>query len=242
MSDGRRHRGPHPSDPDLFGNTEVTRLRDSVFELSWLLSHGYVNPSALKLVGDRHHLTQRQRTAVMRSSCSEDSLHQRATRKVLDEQLTNASVVIDGFNLLTSIEAALSGGVILRCQDGVFRDMASMHGTYRTVYETEPALRLIGKTLQSFQVTHVHWWLDRPVSNSGRLASLIREIALTCQWSWTAELDINPDQRLVETTDAIVVSADSMVIENCSQWWPLANRVICREIADAWVLQLSSDA
>ena len=45
---------------------------------------------------------------------------------------------------MTTIEAALSGGVILAARDGAYRDMASMHGTYRKVAETLPALELLG--------------------------------------------------------------------------------------------------
>jgi hypothetical protein len=29
------------------------------------------------------------------------------------------------------VEAALAGGVILACRDGAYRDMASIHGTWR---------------------------------------------------------------------------------------------------------------
>ena len=38
--------------------------------------------------------------------------------------------------MLTTIEAALAGGVILAARDGAYRDMASMHGSYRKVAET----------------------------------------------------------------------------------------------------------
>ena len=47
--------------------------------------------------------------------------------------------------------------------------MASMHGSYRNVDETEPALTLIGEVLNAFRPSECCWYLDRPVSNSGRL-------------------------------------------------------------------------
>ena len=43
-------------------------------------------------------------------------------------------------NVLITLESALGGGVLLRCRDGCLRDMASLHGTYRIVDETDPAL------------------------------------------------------------------------------------------------------
>ena len=78
-------------------------------------------------------------------------------------------LLLDGYNVLTTIEAALSGGVVLACRDGCYRDMASIHGTYRKVEETPPALMLIGKIAAELGVASCLWYLDSPVSNSGRL-------------------------------------------------------------------------
>ena len=64
---------------------------------------------------------------------------------------------MDGFNVLTSIEAALAGGVILAGRDGCYRDMASMHGSYRKVEETRPAILGIGSILETLQPTVCHW-------------------------------------------------------------------------------------
>src|SRR5436853_428421 len=127
MPDHRQHRGAHPEDPHLFGASAIPFLRAATADLSWLLSRDYATPSALKLVGDRYNLTQRQRTAIMRAACSDQAMGQRRARLVD----TASAIEIDGYNLLTTIEAALGGGVILGCRDGTFRDMASIHGTYR---------------------------------------------------------------------------------------------------------------
>ena len=237
MADRRRHRGPHPADGDLFSPSQHQSLRQAVADLSWLFGRGYVLPSALKLVGDRYQLAERQRTAVMRAACSDASRQLRLTRKAELQDLRGAAIAIDGFNLLTTIEAALSLGVLLRCRDGVIRDMASMHGTYRTVEETEPALILIGRQLMEYGVASVHWWLDRPVSNSGRLATLIRKLAADQTWNWSADLHVNPDQQLIDTQNAVVISADRVVMENSACWWPLANAVV-DTLENVWLVDL----
>ena len=77
LPDSRKHRGPHPRDRDLFAPERVGALASATTELSWLLSRGYVNPSALKLVGDRHGLNQRQRAAVVRAACPDAALEHR---------------------------------------------------------------------------------------------------------------------------------------------------------------------
>ena len=60
----RQHRGPHPADQNLFGNEQLPRLRNAVADLSWLLTRGYAAKAAVKLVGDKNSLTERQRLAL----------------------------------------------------------------------------------------------------------------------------------------------------------------------------------
>jgi hypothetical protein len=234
MPDNRRHRGPHPADPDLFGEAQVSALQHAVRDLSWLLTRGYGGASALKLVADRFQLVDRQRTAVMRCACSDQSLEERQQRRT--DPPNGQSVAIDGFNLITTIEAALSGGVLIRGRDDCLRDMASMHGTYRRVEETIPALTLIGERLAAHGVGEVLWLLDNPVSNSGRLKQVIEEVAGERGWNWSAQLDRNPDEALVRLQEHLIVSADSYVIENSEQWWSLANDVVESCVESVWVV------
>lgn len=235
MPDSRRHRGPHPQDADLFAPTEHAKLRQAAGHLAWLLSRGYASASSLKLVGDRFALLERQRRAVMRSSCSADSLRLRRQRQVALEELSGSRVTIDGFNLLTTVEAALSGGVLLLGQDGCLRDMASMHGSYRRVEETRPALEHIGSFCQRHGVASCRWWLDQPVSNSGRLQTLMRELAAERGWDWEVELMPDPDTPLRETGE-IVVSADAAVLDDCRRWVNLAAAVVAERDYSAVVV------
>jgi len=84
-------------------------------------------------------------------------------------------IAIDGYNLLITIEAAMSGGLIFKGRDGCSRDLASIHGTYHKVSETIPAIELIRSFLQQTGITESLWLLDSPVSNSGRLKTILRE-------------------------------------------------------------------
>ncbi len=240
MPDTRRHRGPHPKDAELFRDTVVPVLNEAVAHLSWLLSHGYAIPSALKLVGDRFHLTERQRRAVLRSSCSDQQRTRRRAHCRGWRRLAGAAICADGFNVITTVEAALAGGVVLACRDGCYRDMASMHGQYRSVEETIPALEYIGRTLQSAHVAGCHWVLDRPVSNSGRLAVCLRDLARSHGWQWTVQLAARPDKLLAESTQ-VVATADGPILDRVGAWCNLARRVVRRYVKDAWVVRLTGD-
>jgi hypothetical protein len=127
--------------------------------------------------------------------------------------------------VLTTVEAALSGAVLLQGADGTLRDMVSMHGNYRKVSETQPALGLIGQTLMERRPFQVRWLLDRPVSNSGRLRQIIEQVASERNWPWTVDLVPDPDPVLAESP-AIVATADSAILDRCDLWLNLARRVV----------------
>jgi hypothetical protein len=205
-----------------------------VADLSWLLSRGYAEPSSLKLVGDRYQLVERQRIAVLRSACSDAALAGRRARQVERSALRGRALRIDGFNLTLTLESALGGGVIIGGRDGCFRDLASVHGTYRRVEETRPALELAARLLAEWGTGPCTWFLDAPVSNSGRLAGMIRAV----NPDWSAEVVQNPDTLLSQPGD-LVVSADSLILDRCGEWVNLARALVEAGAPGAFVVDLA---
>jgi hypothetical protein len=238
MPDKRTHRGPHPSDEKLFAPGMISILRLALADFSLLLTKGYADKSALKLVGDKFSLTERQRLAIMRSACSDKQLASRSRRRVELTELASQPIVIDGYNVLITIEAAMSGGIIFAGRDGCFRDLASIHGTYRKVIETIPAVKLIGEFLREIKVSNALWLLDSPVSNSGRLKTLIGELAQENNWDWEIELLTSPDAEL-KKTDLVVASSDGVVLDECKRWLNLAAEIIRRKIQNPRIIDMS---
>lgn len=238
MPDKRKHRGPHPKDAELFSDDNLESLRTAVSELSWLLSRGYTIAAALKLVGDRYQLVARQRIAVRRAAASDEAVARRRERE-LSLDAGGDTLVIDGFNLIVTIEAALSGGVLLKCRDGAIRDLASVHGSYRKVDETLDAVELIASALHARRPTNVVWLLDSPVSNSGRLATILREYGEEHGLSWEVELLHDVDTRLARSTHPIVTS-DSNVLDADVHWVNLAGHIIARPGIEPWIVDLRS--
>ncbi len=238
MPDKRTHRGPHPSDEKLFAPGVISDLRLALADFSLLLTKGYAEKSALKLVCDKFSLTERQRLAIMRSACSDQQLASRSRRRIEPKNLAGKSIAVDGYNVLITIEAAMSGGMIFAGRDGCFRDLASIHGTYRKVTETIPAVKLIGEFLQEINVSQALWLLDSPVSNSGRLKILIGELAKENNWNWEIELLLSPDAEL-KKTDLVVASSDSVVLDSCKSWVNLAAEIIRRKIQNPRIVDIS---
>ncbi len=230
MSHEDRHRGRHPGDDRLFAAKELPALRAATDDLSWLLTRGYAEPSSIKIVGDRHELTVRQRQAVSRCACTDAARDDRLARRITRDELVAAdppTLAIDGFNCLITIESALSHGVVLRGRDGALRDLASVHGTYRQVAETAFAVEMLGRHLHgprdpahTVPPLTVTWYLDRPVANSGRLRALLLEIAERRGWSWTCELVNNPDAVLIRHPEhPVVATSDAWILDHCARWF-----------------------
>ena len=225
MPDKRKHRGPGPEDTKLFAAGRIASLRSAVADLSMLLTKGYAETSSLKLVGDRFSLTERQRIAVKRCACSDRRLEIRKQKEIEPGDLNDKTIVIDGYNILITIETILSEASVFVSRDGCIRDIAGIHGTYRTVEETIPAFELIADTLNNLEVAHVLWLFDSPVSNSGKLKTLIYELAEKNNWPWDAELMTNPDKELI-ATDKIIITADSDVLDKCTHFSNLTAYII----------------
>jgi hypothetical protein len=232
------HRGLAPGDETLFSLERLPSLQSAVSDLSWLLSRSYPEVASLKLIGDHANLITRQRSAVMRSACAEQSLRQRTSTKVPKEKLSGKELWLDGFNLLTTLEVALSGGVVLRGRDHCLRDIAGVHGTYRKVEETIPALHLIGDFLQSLSLSRCVWLLDSPVSNSGRLRGIILEAAQEHHWNFDVQLVPDPDPILIQSKE-IIASADSAILDRCTHWFNLNDHLIPCQTPNAWLVDLT---
>ena len=236
MPDHRAHRGPHPEDARLFGREIWPRLRAAIDDLSRLLSGGYAPVSAGTLVGDRYQLFARQRAAVARSACADSALRRRRDHQAAVEAVRGHPLWLDGYNVLTTVEAAMAGGVILPARDGCYRDMASMHGSYRAVSETVPALELIGQTAECLEIAECCWYLDRPVSNSGRLKRIMDDLAVRRGWRWQVELVASPD-RVLAAADQRIATADSAILDRCRSWYNLAREVIVHHVPGAFVVE-----
>lgn len=236
MPDERRHRGAHPLDARLFDSEELPRLREAVSDYCWLLGRGYAARSSLALIGDRFQLHERQRKAVMRAACSASARTRRAQGEV--QSIMGQTLYLDGYNVLTTLEAALSGGLIVHACDGCYRDIASLHGTFRSVEETLPAIEIVGEMMLQQGATRAVWLLDSPVSNSGRLKTTLREIAAGRGWDWEVELVFNPDAELIKT-EATIATADSVILDAGGPWFNLVRRAVDERVPEAWILDLS---
>lgn len=216
MSYENRNRGKESNDIKLFGAKAQIALKEALDDYCFLLTRGYAQRSSVQLVGNRYRLNARQQQVLMNMGASEQQSQLRTNNSVNPADISGKKIEIDGFNLLIILESLLSEAFVFKGRDGFYRDISSVHGSYKRVSKTENALLLIGNYLNSLTPSEVLWIFDAPVSNSGRLKSFLISIAEEQNWNWTVILDNNPDKMLAESK-SIVVSSDAWVLDHAQR-------------------------
>lgn len=237
MNPTQRQRGKHPNDDQLFGAKWPPIFKEAIDDHSFLLERGYGATAALNVVGNRYRLNKRQRQALARMSVAPSVVDQRQEKICQLQTLNGATVAIDGFNLLILLENAFSGAYIFHCRDGCLRDISSVHGSYKHIQQTGEAIKLIGDVLQALEVADVKWFLDQPISNSGRLRVFLEEISTQNNFPWEVELCFDPD-KVLAVSPHIVVSADGWVIDQSERWFNMGAHLVEHYLPDANIFRI----
>ena len=234
-------RGYTPEDERNFSPDAVERMRIASRHIQYLINEGYDLKQATVFVGNHFLLSERQRLAIMRSVAKDQDLAERKSKQLPLSELKGKEVWIDGFNTVITLEVLLSDSLLFTCMDGTIRDLAALRGTYRLIPETTEAVRLMFDILQEASVGKVNILLDEPVSNSGRLKSLIAEtaeskyssslIAETAEQNKSFDLDI----RILRDVDRTlygkegVITSDSIILDHCISWFNLTSECLRRK-------------
>lgn len=231
-----RKRGFDSSDIKWFSKTEQIRLSQAKEEIEYLLDRNYPILNVVKFVSDRYQFSNRQRDALKRSVCTKFQKETRATLELPLLALKHQTLHIDGFNLIITLEVALSGGTLIRGRDGIIRDLAGLRGSYKLIEQTEIALQLLGNYLTDYKVDEVMIYLDEPVSNSRNLKHKIQDLSKFWDFKTSVKLVSNPD--VVLKNKSCVVSGDAVVLDSCLSYFNLSQGMIERFIPDAFILIL----
>ena len=234
-------RGYTPEDEKNFSPDAVERMRIASRHIQYLINEGYDLKQVTVFVGNHFLLSERQRLAIMRSVAKDQDLAERKSKQLPLSELKGKEVWIDGFNTVITLEVLLSDSLLFTCMDGTIRDLAALRGTYRLIPETTEAVQLMFDILQEASVGKVNILLDEPVSNSGRLKSLIAEtaeskyssslIAETAEQNKSFDLDI----RIIRDVDRTlygkegVITSDSIILDHCTSWFNLTSECLRRK-------------
>lgn len=229
-------RGFVPTDIKDFNKNSMIILRKAQLDLLFLIEQGYPIKSASTFVGNHYLLSERQRLAVVRATTSKTIVKMRL-KKQMKEKVSGKKVLIDGLNLIITLEVALSQTTLISCMDGTIRDLAGLRGTYHLIDKTDDAIELIGHKLMELKIEEAAFYLDSPVSNTGRLKQRIYEVLKDFPYKTTVELVHNADVFLENREH--VISSDAIILNKCTSWINLAAEITQEKIPQANCIDLS---
>jgi len=197
------------------------KLQDATSDLKFLLNRGYQKRMALDFVGNHYLLDKEERNFLQRTVFSHEKSQDRKNRLVPLCKIKGKTLLIDGYNVLITIESIfLSDGSVVICDDGVLRDVNAVFGKYKFKKNTENVINSIIALIKIYQPQMVRFSYDSQVSYSGELSKLTEQILKTHELSGSAETAPNVDYQLVKLshdTDGVVATSDGIIIDKVQQ-------------------------
>ncbi len=192
-------------------------MREAKKDLKFLLNRGYRKPSALKLVGDKYQLNKTERSILFRSVFPDREADLIRSKMVAIERLEGQEIVIDGFNVLNTVEAILREEPLILCDDGVLRDFSEVHSKYKFTGLTKRALADVLTLLKKVEIAKARILYESQISRSGEIAALTRQMM--------TDMKIEGDSRTTKTVDStlirsgkVIATSDSAILLKC-RWF-----------------------
>ena len=200
-------------------------LHTAAIDFKYLLNRGFRRDIALRFIGDRYGLSKIERAILYRAIFSDTDIRNRKLKITPIYKVRESPLVVDGFNVIATIESALRGELLILCEDDFVRDITSVFRKIRITSFTYEVVDLLLEYLKfDLKVKKVNIVLDSQVSKSGELSAYMRYTMKDLSLEGTAKTSRSADVGLREF-NGIVTSSDSVVISYASKVFDLGGKV-----------------
>ncbi len=214
---------------DIMSKMSTNNFKLAISDYKYLLNRGYPEKASLKLVGDRYRLDRTARNCLFRGVVKDELVKVRRAKLVSAKDVKKSSLGIDWYNVLITVESYLKGNLLFVSEDGILRDSAGVHGSYRKNEITERAIKIISQALSYLAPSKIDIFLDSPISHSGEMGTYIkRKLEEKNLKNITVEVIKSADYPL-KTYHGIVATSDSVIMDNAPQIFDLPRYALRRE-------------
>jgi len=208
----------------------MSELNDAILHLAavdflYLLDRAYPRSASLQLVGNRYNLDALHRHVLHRGVFAREESKKRRSRLLSLERLVGAQLLVDGHNVLITVESALAGRPLVAATDSVIRDVAGISHRYHITALTHEAIGSTLLLLKLYPPRETLFLLDAPIRQSGELAALLRTALQNLGLLGDAQTVKVPETDL-HHRHALIASSDSVVLDRTEQAVDLAGAVI----------------
>ncbi|MHA1505686.1 MAG: DUF434 domain-containing protein [Candidatus Asgardarchaeia archaeon] len=212
-------------------NVDLKLLRLAAEDLVYLLSRGYRKDSALKFISDHYNLGKISRYILARGIYPDDYIREVSKKVMKEGSLKGEEVFIDGYNVLITVEAIISGLPLFMGNDGIVRDVRCVFGKYRMSEKTRVSLKAIVDALKEMEVSSAHFLYDGQVSKSGILSSITREVMKEVGLNGSSETSKDVD-KFLRGCEGVVCTSDSGIIKYLKKLFDLSGYLSKRQNAN----------
>jgi hypothetical protein len=195
----------------MMGFVASEHLLSAAEEYSWLLSRAYPQKSSLKMVGDKFKLTRDMRQILYRGVSARPQAERR--RKMIGQVQQGDQVLIDGYNVLFTINNYLLGRPLFISNDGLLRDAGEMRGRIQDKPVFNRAVEMMLETLSGWTGSSCRIYLDEPVSFSGRLSIVLSKEMAQMGIEGDACTVASPDHVLKHERSDVVCTSDTAILD-----------------------------
>jgi hypothetical protein len=190
--------------------------QQAYLDYKYLRERGFPERASLKLVGDRYRLSTVGRNCLFRGAIPAPVAEARKAKLVTTEMARGMRLAVDWYNVLITVESYLKGSLVFLADDGVVRDAAASHGSWRRGSSTPVALEVLVGALAGLGLERLDVYLDSPIAFSGELASELRErFAEAGVVTFEVSLAPSADWPL-KHHGGIIASSDSVVLDQAA--------------------------
>ena len=200
-------------------------LQGAAEDFCYLLNREYPRKASLELVGNRYGLDYDQRHLLHRGVFSKADSESRRRKKIHLRETRGRNLAIDGYNVIITIEAGLSGRPLVLGDDGFIRDISGLSGAFKKTLKTEEALQLIFSALKKVKPRQTLFLFDSPISMSGKLAQKVRDLLKDHHLRGDAAAVRVPEHILIGFPGMIATS-DTAIIDQSKKVVDLAGEIL----------------
>lgn len=205
------------------------RLKPAARDFRYLLNRGYSRKSALLFIGNHFQLSQEERDLLYRGVFTKKQSMARCAKMVNVRAIKGEKLIIDGHNVLITLESAIKCGQLLLADDNFVRDISRIFRRFRPTDRTKTAWIHIERLLLDYRPADVTVLLDAPIPRSGELAARIRKWMKKAKIKGNVITVARPESSLL-ALEGIKASADSVIIDRSTKVFDLAGHIIRKRL------------
>ena len=197
----------------------IEKLTKPAHDIRYLLARGYSINAAIRFVSDHYRLAESERHILVRVVRPPEIAAARRKKRLactdIDGlRINERDVLIDGYNVLITIESMLKNETLWLGDDGFIRDTRGVFRNYNTTDVTYKAVDEMLLFLSECKVRSANVLLDTQMSKSGQLARYIDNRFHVYSLNGSARTSRHVDFDLKNAGKGIVVAtADGVVID-----------------------------